>query len=171
MKLVLLAAVAASSLAIPAMSRTGSTDPIVIQGSARAGLAHWKQAVSREIERNLYYPRSFPGWDLPEGTVAVRFSTGEDGRPTGIELSRSSGHRRLDGAAMRAIRRISTLHPLPQGISETATLRANVIFASDETSLARQEKALRHEEARLAERARRDGRQVVVLDIGHRIAG
>lgn len=171
MKLVLLAAAAASSLALPAMSRTGPTDPIVIQGSARAGLAQWKRTVSREIERNLFYPHSYPGWEVPEGTVAVRFSCDGDGKPTAIELSRSSGHRRLDGAAMRAVRRISTLHPLPPGISEDATLRANVIFASDETSLARQEKALRHEEARLAERARREGRQVVVLDTGHRIAG
>lgn len=171
MKLVLLAALAASSVVIPASSRSDPINPIVIEGPARAGLVYWKQSVVRELDRNLAYPRSYPGWDMPEGTVAVQFICGEDGKPASVELSRSSGNRALDRAALRAVERISTLHPLPAEISDGAALRANVIFATDHVSLARQEKGLRKEEAQLAERERKDGRQVVVLETSLRTAG
>lgn len=171
MKLVLLAATAATYLAAPAILKSEPLDPIVIQGPVHGGLVQWKESVSQELNRNLSYPRTYPGWDIPEGTVAVRFDCGADGKPTAVAISRSSGDRMLDRAVMRAVARIDTLHPLPAQVRNGASIRANVIFASDQASLARQEAALRKDEARLAERERKEGRQVVVLATSHRTAG
>lgn len=171
MKLVLLAAVAASSMAAPAASQVDRNEPIVIRAQAPAGLVQWRQTVGRELDRNLTYPRTYPGWEFPEGAVSVHFTCGEDGKPSAIALTRSSGNRALDRAVIHAVERINTLHPMPAEVRNGAAIRANVIFAADNASLVRQEAKLGKEEARLAERERKEGKQVVVLTTNHRTAG
>lgn len=171
MKLVLLAAIAASSLATSAGSQTERNAPIVIKAPVQPEFGHWVQAVSNELDRHLVYPAAYPGWDYPEGTVAIGFSCTENGKPGAIALVRSSGNQLLDRAVMNAVARIKTLHPLPSQVALGTPIRANVIFAADQGSLARQQSALRREEARLAANERKTGRRVVVLELSHRPAG
>ena len=61
---------------------------------------------------------------------------------------RTSGNILLDRAAMSAIRRIKMLQPLPASIGSDQMFRANIVFAIDEKTLAREEQALRIASAR-----------------------
>lgn len=171
MKLVLLAAVAVGCIAVPAGSQAQNAAPIVIKAPVQPGLTQWVRSVGTELDRHLVYPAAYPGWDYPEGTVSVGFSCSPDGKPASVALVRSSGNRLLDQAVMTAVERMNTLHPLPAQVNGGTPIRANIIFAADEQSLARQQSRLRREEARLAASERHSGRQVVVLELNHRPAG
>ena len=169
MKLVLLASVA--FLATPALSQNDDANPMVITAPSRPTVALWSQKITTQINRYLASPRAFGKYDSTEGTVSVRFSCAEDGKPVSVVLFRSSGDRVIDGAAMRAIAHLDTLHPMPATIRHDITVQANIIFAVDESSLARQSKVLRRNEARrIANDTDRD-RAVVVLEISRRAAG
>lgn len=169
MKLVLLASVA--FLATPALSQDDNTQPTVITAPSRPTVTTWSQNVAKQLDRHLVYPRAFGRSDYPEGTVSVRFSRGDDGKPASVEVLRSSGNRLIDRAALRAIAQIETLHPMPFAIRNDSTFQANIILAADEQSLARQQAVLRrHETKRIAREGDR-GHAIVVLEISRRAAG
>lgn len=169
MKLVLLATVA--FLATPALSQPDSKPPILITGPSRPTVAVWSQKIVQQLDRHLVYPRAFGSADYPEGTVSVRFSCGDDGKPAAVVLFRGSGNRLIDRAAVRAIAQIETLHPMPLAIGHDSTFQANIILAADEQSMARQQAALRrHEAQRIAQHTDRN-HAVVVLEISRRAEG
>ena len=169
MKLVLLATVA--FLATPALSQPDSTHPILITAPSRPTVAVWSQKIVQQLDRHLVYPRAIGSADYPEGTVSVRFSCGDDGKPASVVLFRGSGNRLIDRAAVRAIAQIDTLHPMPVAIGHDSTFQANIILAADEQSMARQQAALRrHEAQRIAQHTDR-GHAVVVLEISRRAEG
>ena len=166
MKLVLLASVAL--LATPAISQIDNAKPLVIIAPSRPTVAVWSQKIAQQLDRHLVYPRAFGNADYPEGTVSVRFSCGNDGRPASVVLFRGSGNPWIDRAAVRAIRQMETLHPMPLAIRHDSTIQANIILAADEQSIARQRKALRHNESlRIAHDTDR-AHAVVVLEISRR---
>ena len=103
---------------------------------------HWIALVSRQIDATLRYPYVLRE-STPTGGVSVTFRRSDSGAPDAIRIARSSGSRVLDQAALSAIRRIKTLHPLPESVGRDQLLRANIVFATDAKTLAREEKALR----------------------------
>lgn len=169
MKYVLLAAAAVCLISTPAQSRDDAQ--IVIKGSTVPSLDHWRSSLAWRLSTAMVYPRSYPEWRAPEGTVSVHFTCDENGRPVSGALQESSGNARLDRAALRAVTAVRGLGPLPMQVAPGATIRANFIFATDVDSLHRQQVALVQREARLAASERQAGRQVVVLDIRNRIPG
>ena len=169
MKLVLLASVA--FLAAPAISQTNTADQMVITAPSRPTVVQWTQKIERQLDRHLAYPRTFRALDALEGTVAVRFSCGADGKPASIVLFQGSGDRLIDRAAMRAIAHIETLHPMPARLARDSTFQANIIFAADEESLVRQQDVLQRKEAQRVAREGKRGQSVVVLDFSRRAAG
>lgn len=82
------------------------------------------------------------------GVVAVKFNCSETGAPAGIEIQKSSGHRDLDYATMRAVKRISTLHPLPTGLADNQKYIVRVLFADSIEDLQRKSAQMRAEAAR-----------------------
>ena len=169
MKLVLLASVAL--LATPAISQTDNGRSMVVTGASVPNVRVWSQNIARQLDRHLVYPRAFGGADYPEGTVSVRFSCGDDGKPASVVLFRGSGNRLIDRAAVRAIARIETLHPMPAALRHDSTFQANIILAADEQSLARQQAVLRHNETLRIAREGDRGHAIVVLEISRRAAG
>lgn len=101
-------------------------------------LAHWSAAISRELNATLRYPRTDPGWVTPEGTAWVDFTCSEAGKPAGMTVAQRSGSTALDRAAMAAVERIKTMHPLPVGIGHDQRYRAVIMFATSKSSLDRQ---------------------------------
>ena len=169
MKLVLLASVA--FLATPALSQNDDANPMVITAASRPTVAVWSQKIAQQLDRHLVYPRAFGHTDYPEGTVSVRFSCGDDGKPASVVLFRGSGNRLIDRAAVRAIAQMESLHPMPVAIRHNSTFQANIILAADEQSLARQQAVLRHNETLRIARDIDRGHAVVVLEISHRAKG
>ena len=169
MKLVLLASVAL--LATPAISQTDNGHSMVVTGASVPNVRVWSQNIAQQLDRHLVYPRAFGSADYPEGTVSVRFSCGDDGKPASVVLIKGSGNRLIDRAAVRAITRIETLHPLPAALLHGSTIQANIILAADEQSLARQQAVLRHNETLRIAREGDRGHSIVVLEISRRAAG
>ena len=174
MKRVLLAAVAVC-LAAPAWSQSDNSDPtnpvpMVITAANRPTVAQWSQKLGRQLDRRLVYPQTSPPWEIAEGTVLVRFACGDDGKPAAVKLFRCSGNRKIDQAALNAVSRMNTMHPMPARIAHNVGFQANIIFAVDQESLDRQSNALRRDEAlRLASNPDRE-RAIVVLDTTRRTA-
>ena len=169
MKLVLLASVA--FLATPAISQADTANQMVITAPSKPTVAVWSQQIAQQLDRRLVYPRAIGHADHPEGTVSVRFSCGDDGKPASVVVFRSSGNRLIDRAAVRAIAQMDTLHPMPAAIRHNSTFQANIILAADEQSLARQRGMLRRNETQRVARAGDRGHSIVVLEISRRAAG
>ncbi|MBR0553817.1 energy transducer TonB family protein [Stakelama marina] len=112
-------------------------------------IERWSKGITRKLNRNLDYPVRFHqagGFHQPsEGVVRVNFRCTETGAPTAITLAKSSGHRELDRAAMAAVQRIKTLHPLPAGIGAGQRYQALLLFALDQQSHDRQLAKLQQE--------------------------
>lgn len=92
-------------------------------------LQQWTQRIEGEMGRNLRYPHMVGG-RVRDGLVEVSFVAGEDGRPTSVAVTQTSGSAQLDAAAKRAISRIATLQPLPNGVGQGQVYKAQMIFAT-----------------------------------------
>lgn len=142
---------------------------IVIEGSA-VTLEQWSADVTRDLESNIRYPAS-PAWQgFPSGIVSVTFKCGEDGKPVAVALTRDSGNRALDRAALRAVSSITSLHPLPAGLTHRQNFQANVVFATDPYDLDQHLAALRREQSRHDARVAA-GESVIALNVGLRTPG
>ena len=86
---------------------TLATCLIAAAAPARARPASVTDRIAAAVARAMDYPREV---HEEEGVVVVRFSLGGSGGAEAIELVESSGHPRLDEAALRAVTR---LHDLP----------------------------------------------------------
>ncbi|WP_169795000.1 energy transducer TonB family protein [Novosphingobium barchaimii] len=118
---------------------------VVISPSLEA----WSAKVFKDLDQGLRYPSSLVGMPTHTGVVAVKFNCNEEtGAPVGIEIQKSSGHRDLDHATMRAVKRISTLHPLPRGLSNNQKYIVRVLFANSTEDLQRKSAEMRAEAAR-----------------------
>lgn len=104
-------------------------------------VVQWAQHTGKLLDRSL---ARNPNWPTQaEGIVAVKFLCSETGAPSNIAVLQSSGSKRLDEAAMKAVGRIATLHPLPDGVTHEQKFVATVLFANDSQSYWRQLDSLR----------------------------
>lgn len=124
----------------------------------------WSGRVVRALDRNLHYPMPIRGGPN-EGIASVKFLCSEDGTPSEIAIVRSSGSRDLDAAAVRAVARIATLHPLPEGIAHDQPFQANIVYATSQKRLDRQMATLLAEKDRSASFATRSEKLALNIDI------
>lgn len=75
--------------------------------------------------------------------MTVKFLCSESGAPSDVTLVKSSGSKQLDAAALRAVKKVVSLHPLPDGMLSTQKYQAMLLFAKDEISHKRQMVQLR----------------------------
>lgn len=142
------ALIAASVAFLPAQAHQ-TKKAIVVTGESIT-LNNWVHRTSGQLERNLQYPNYLMGREANEGVVKVRFACSDDGTPAAVTLAQSSGHHDLDNAAMRAVRGIRSLHPLPNGLAHDQQYQAIVLFAASQPSYDRQIAALRDEARQMA---------------------
>ncbi|MDE2562031.1 MAG: TonB family protein [Sphingomonadales bacterium] len=146
-----LVATCVAVLTAPTSVAAQGAQPIRIEAN-RETVQDWSRNVSSALDRNLVYPRAIIGQAFEEGCASISFRVGEDGRPVGIVLMRSSGSARLDRAALRAVGSIKEIAPLPRGVSYASRIRANVLFAIDESSLVQMTRQVDREMAREVQR-------------------
>ena len=132
--------IASAILALLPAGAIAAEKPIVVTGP-EVSLNAWSGRVVRALDRNLYYPIPIRG-EPNEGVASVKFLCSEDGTPSQVVIVKSSGSRDLDASAMRAVARIATLHPLPNGITHDQPFQANIIYATSQKKLDRQMAAL-----------------------------
>jgi protein TonB len=96
---------------------------------AHAIKKQYVEGVQRTLNRNLRYPLAarLAG---ETGKAKVRFSVSPDGGVFAIALNRSSGHARLDTAALDAVRRSAPFPPSPFG--ETREFDIWLDFTADD---------------------------------------
>ena len=112
-------------------------------------VSQWSARVGQSLDAQLVYPKPMGTAGYNQGLAKVGFRCAEDGRPGDVALIASSGSRDLDRAAMQAVRRIQTLHPLPDGITHDRSMQAWVAFAPDEDTLKQMTRAT-HRAAEMA---------------------
>lgn len=146
--LISLTALTASALTAPAFaggpSRPGggaativaSADPrtIIVEAPTRG---QWADRLSRDLSRSMAYMPRWTSEVAPEGVVGVRFECSESGAPAKIALVRNSGDVRLDRMALRAVRRLKTMHPLPAAFGHDQRYMAMLVYANSEGEAAR----------------------------------
>lgn len=94
-----------------AVPDSAQTDAAAL-GERQRYLAH----VVASIRRKQHYPRRSRRRG-EEGTVTVRFVIEHDGRITGVSIIDSSGHSRLDQAAIETLRRAAPFEPIPPAMN------------------------------------------------------
>ena len=117
-RLPIVAALTAAALAAPVLAQDA---PIT--------LAAWSTRVESALDHNLYYPTAMGGRIPGSGVVRVKFNCSESGRPDKVSLFTSSGDPDLDSAALRSVRRIASLHPLPDGMGHGQQYVATILYA------------------------------------------
>lgn len=143
-----LAIATAVTLFAPAYAAQQQTkSPLVVTATALT-VDQWSANTTKSLERQLRRAVHSNSPQTNEGVVRVNFRCSEDGTPSEVALANSSGHGDLDRAALRAVRGISTLHPLPQGIPHDQRFAALILFANDQLSYNRQMAVLRENAAR-----------------------
>lgn len=133
-------------IAAPAQARHQSKSIVVV--GERVSLTDWSKHMTKALERQMVYPSYLTLAEPHEGVVRVSFLCSESGRPTAVTLQDSSGHRDIDQAAMRAVQRIPTLHPLAEGLTHAQRYQAVLLFAKDQASYDRQIAAIEEDVAR-----------------------
>ncbi len=87
------------------------------RGGQGAGLKTFLEALRAEIERHKNYP-PFARKNGIEGTAYLNFHIGDNGRPDGIILEKSSGSKILDESAIRTLKDMERFYPVPEEIRE-----------------------------------------------------
>ena len=144
--------VLAPLLAAPAWAAGHGQETAPSSITVQAGqetVSQWSERVGQSLDTALVYPKPLSGANYNQGLAKVSFHCTDDGRPGDVALIASSGSRDLDRAAMQAVQRIPTLHPLPDGITRDRAMQAWIAFAPDQDSL-RQMTRVTHREAELA---------------------
>ena len=138
-------------LAAPAFARGPGQDatPSITVQAGHETVAQWSDRVGHSLDQGLAYPKPMGTANYNQGLAKVAFHCAQDGRPGDVALIASSGSRDLDRAAMQAVQRIQTLHPLPDGIGHDRAIQAWVAFAPDEDSL-KQMTRTTHQQADMA---------------------
>ncbi|MBR0553452.1 energy transducer TonB family protein [Stakelama marina] len=161
------AALAAGFACVLPVGMASGQDSSQMVVTAQPEVTQWAAATSRELERHLYYPRTLFGREPDQGIVTVHFLCSEDGRPANAVIARSSKNAALDRAAVRAVERIRTLHPLPRGATPQQRFSAVILFANSEEGRDRQLRKLQRDGDRAnrdwASRAARSGEQVTAM--------
>jgi len=131
MKCCLIAAACAAALStVPVAS-----DAEPIRNSGRPDAASnpvtfkaWQVRVQRELANRLLYPAPILGRSAGSGIVRVKFNCSGSGRPDKVALAQSSGSHALDRAALSAVRRMASMHPLPSSFNHEQKYAALIYF-------------------------------------------
>ncbi|MBB5713265.1 energy transducer TonB family protein [Sphingomonas aerophila] len=131
MKHHLIAAVCAAVLStVPAASDAG---PVRSSGTSDAAsnpvtFKAWQVRVQRELAHRLHYLAPILGRSAGSGVVRVNFNCSESGRPDKVTLAQSSGSQALDRAALFAVRKMASMHPLPSSFNHEQKFAALIYF-------------------------------------------
>lgn len=99
-----------------------SNQPSSAGGSPQADA--YKSELRNLISRNKRYPSKAQKM-RKEGTVVVSFAISKGGSISNIRVSKSSGNKDLDKAAVKAVRRVGTFKPRPDNVPGNLSVPIN----------------------------------------------
>jgi protein TonB len=102
---------------------TNATTPVTLD--------EWTKRMYQVLNREIRYPTQIYGVGYSSGIVRVKFNCSDSGRPDKVALLKTSGSSSFDRAAISAVRRMASLHPLPSGFKPTQAFEAVIVFAQD----------------------------------------
>lgn len=161
MKKLLLVAIATSLVVFPAGTQA-QEDGIVV--SSGRSVENFVRDVSRDIDRQLNRISVTSPHQQETGIAQVFFECGPDGKPINVRLYKKSGF--WTGLkARRVVSKISSLHPLPQGVTHDQLYLANIIIADGPREFEKLSEDLRQlEKQRIA--SAKGGRKVFAFNLG-----
>ena len=136
---------AASALAVTLLAVPGMSQEIVVSSTRSTDVMI--EQVNADLDRQLNIASRRDRQLIGAGIAIVRFQCDENGKPDNVALFRRSGDRAVDRTAMRAVSKLSTLHPLPASLEKDQLFQANIVLAQDYVTLDRLSKKLEREEA------------------------
>ena len=134
----------ALSLATGATVARGEEDIVVIKSRS---VDQMVAEVSNDLDRQLARSTRYISGPNGNGYAMVRFTAGSDGRPANVSIYRASGDFDSKRAALRAVKQIKSLRPLPAELDDGQQFLANIVIASDSWSKTRFEDELQQAEA------------------------
>lgn len=156
-------------LLLPAAGLAQSSSPsidVMAPTTAPPTLDNWAEHTGALLSQRLRYPIILAGPE--EGVVQVKFACSDGGTAADVAILNSSGSRQLDNAAMRAIQRIPSLHPLPAGVGVGQRYVATILFAASQSSYDRQIRDIQRQaldnNSRFARRAGNPAVAIALLD-------
>lgn len=153
------------AMAVTPSGGRAETDMDTLSVIAPPSVKVWSENVFRQFESKVVYPTPLGTFPASEGIVAVKFNCSEDGAPADVQLYRTSGHSDLDRATIRAVQRISTLHPLPRGVTHEQKYIVRVLYANSEDYARRNMSRMREDAARSNAWVGRSGSTTAMLEI------
>lgn len=114
--------------ATPSAARNSNNDIVI---TAQETLPQWTKRISQDLDKKLYFPKMLFNQDPPQGMVKIAFHCSPAGDVADAAVIRSSQSVNIDRAALMSVRRLNTLHPLPQGIDHGYNFQAWIIYAHD----------------------------------------
>lgn len=134
---ILRAAVPLATMLVVPFTGLAAKEPaphITVVAPAEPEVQAWLDRVGQAIDRKMRYPRTISTASYDEGVVELTFAASEDGTPIKVAVLRSSGSRQLDRAAVAAVKRVRSLHPLPSGVDHEQVYKARLLFVIDDGS-------------------------------------
>jgi len=95
----------------------------------------WAAKLARTLDERMRYPRALGPAERLAGFVHVRFAMESDGSLKGMWLSKTSGNRKIDRAALDAVSRLNRVSVMPIGIQAGRKIEAHLFFAEDEQQM------------------------------------
>lgn len=130
-----IAAIAGAALAFStnASAQNAKNKGLVVEGSPEVRV--WSDDVTDKLDRRLDAARPIRALDPATGIVQVRFSRDDNGRPRDVRVYRSAAPHSAKAMAMRAVRNLRDLPPLPSTYAQSNDILANLVFANSEEHL------------------------------------
>ncbi len=136
---------AAAMLTWSPPSLAGDEEIIV---EAQPEMAIWVDKVSDDLSSTFERTRLPSLNAIPSDYAQVQFTCDENGKPTDIALVRKSRSAWIDRAALRSVRSIKTMYPLPASVRKGQRYQADFIFAENERAYDRVADAVHESHAR-----------------------
>jgi protein TonB len=117
----------ASQESMPPMAHDAASQP-----AAFVSLAEWSKRVEAEIDKTLVYPHETLGNEVgvgSNGIVRVKFNCTSAGGTQNVEIRKTSGSAAYDREALRVVRKLVQMHPLPTGMKNEQPYEAIIVFA------------------------------------------
>lgn len=141
----------AAALSIAAISPALADEQQIVVHSQSA-MEEWQESVTHSLDRRLLTAKRQTRFTPTSGIVQLRFTLDADGAPQEFDFVSSTGDKRTDRIAKRAVSRLTQLDEAPVNNASAQTYQANIIFADSVEEHAKLAKKLAKKEraARLA---------------------
>jgi TonB family protein len=117
-----------ATVAAPVVAQTQPKEIVVTASPREVALTNWSTRVQTNLQDQMQMPRVIGTNFSRDGLAEVSFVCSDSGKPEQVTLAKSSGSPRINRAALNAVRGITSLHPLPEGMKANQKVLAQLLF-------------------------------------------